>query len=151
MSKKASYILAALIVIVCLGIGVMALAGGGSNDSKDSYGAECTYKTTQVDIYQYNIGSYTYTVTPSAGNTLIKVTGTLTNNQDKYTLSNNPYNFKLECNGLSYTVKADNYDSVDIAKGSSATFDMCFEIPNSYSDGDLKWDGVWVKVHMVKN
>ena len=151
MSKKV--LIGIIAVIAILVIAGAAMAGSSSNNNDDSektHNGECKYTATEVDSYTYKISSYTYVKVPDAGKKFIRVTGTLTNNQDKYTMSSNPYNFQLVCDGLSYNYEYYNYDYVDIGKGYSASIDLCFQVPDTASEIELKWTGLIKDVNMVK-
>lgn len=139
MNKKVPIAILTVIAIVIVGGAVMTMSAVDHdvNDAK----VECKYTMAEVESYTYQ-GILGPTVdTPDTGKKFIRITGTLSNNQDTWTVSNNPFNFKLFCDGLSYYYEHYNYHYGDIAKGHSASIDICFEVPSTVSKMELKWDG----------
>lgn len=147
MNKKVLIVVLAIIGIVVIG-GAIAMMSTEHHTVNDSCG-ECKYIATQVDSYTHDIGYGPVVEHPAEGKMFIRVTGTLTNNQDYWTISNKSYNFQLSAEGLHYNCKYNNYDMVYIAKGATANIDLCFEVPSTATDIELKWAGIG-NITMIK-
>ena len=142
-------LIAVLVVLGIVIVGGAVITFSAVDHAVNDTKGECKYTATVVDSYTYD-GILGPTVDhPGDGKKFVRVTGTLTNEQDTYTVSNNPYNFKLNASGLLYTYDHKNYETVDIANGGTASFDLCFEVPDTASDFELQWEGL-AKIKMTK-
>ena len=132
-AKKNNTMLIVVIVIVV----VVALVIAGTLLALNAFNHAVNQTS---DISMTVIGTRTptaseYTVAPTAGNTYVQVTVSMTNNGDILTAVSGIF-FELQASGTKYSyttlVTSDTY-SASIAVGGTTTFKVSFEIPTSAS------------------
>jgi len=126
-AKKNNTILIVVVVIVV----VLALVIAGTLMVLNTFNHAVTSDISMTVTDTRTPASTEYTIAPTAGNTYVQVTVSMTNNGDMITAVSGIF-FELQASGTKYSytpqVTSDTY-SATIPAGGTATFSVSFEIP----------------------
>ena len=128
--------IAIVLVVAIVGIAAVALfASSNSNNEKISY----NYETKDVSSFNYMMGSYPMTDTPSAGNKFVVAHIIIENTSYSKEVTLSLGLFELKCsNNIKYSYDIDSIDysskstslyNINLGSGASYDYYVVFEVP----------------------
>lgn len=149
----------ALLIFVVAIVGVVALIaiGAASDDSNNKNAVTYNYELTRTSSIPLSDSYVSDTSSPDTGMVYVVADITLKNNDAKYTVSTNPFNFSLNVNNIVYSHDLDTYsykgykDSVNLAKGGQFSFSLIFQVPAGTTEASLIYDDIFNPVSIDKS